>query len=80
MYSDLLSMQKKEQRMRQYSRVICFNAEWTFIEEIRGKYLLRSLNKNLGDVLVHPSKVRMIHKSAEKLTINKIKQGNEDGK
>jgi len=60
--------------MRQFSRVICFNAEWSFIEEIRGKYLLRSLNKNLGDVLVHPSKVRVLKSQS------KIKQGNENEK
>ena len=48
--------------MRQYQRVFYHGAEWTFIEQVEDKYLLRSLNKNINDVLAEIGSVRPLVK------------------
>lgn len=44
--------------MRQYQRVYYHGAEWTYIETIGDKYLLRSINKNIGDTFAPIADVR----------------------
>ena len=48
----------KETKMRQYERVFYHGTEWTFIEQIGDKYLLRSTNKNIDDVLADMGDVK----------------------
>lgn len=44
--------------MKKYERVFCFGAEWIYIETIGDKYLLRSTNKNIDDVLAKMGDVK----------------------
>ena len=44
--------------MRVNDRVIYCGAEWFFIEEVDGRYLLHSINKNINDVLAEPQYVK----------------------
>ena len=44
--------------MKKNERVIFCSAEWVFIEEIDGKCLLRSTNKNIGDILAEGKYVK----------------------
>ena len=46
--------------MKRNERVIFCSAEWVFIEEIDGMYLLRSVNKNLNDVWANPKYVKRL--------------------
>ena len=39
-------------------RVIYRKSEWIFIEKLCDQYLLKSLNKNINDVLADAKKVR----------------------
>ena len=52
--------------MRHYERVIYCGCEWIFIEEIDKKYLLKSLNKNINDILVLPQYVKKFEERTRK--------------
>ena len=51
---------KKDKKMKKYARVIYHKAEWIFIEKLGNKYLLKSLNKNVNDILADAKKVRKL--------------------
>ena len=44
--------------MKHFEKVIYCSSEWFFIEEIDNKYLLKSINKNINDVLAKPQYVK----------------------
>ena len=44
--------------MRHFQKVYFGGCEWIFIQEVGDKYLLRSVNKNINDVLADPKSVR----------------------
>ncbi len=44
--------------MRHFQKVYYLGCEWVFMEEVGDKYLLRSVNKNIDDVLANPQSVK----------------------
>ena len=52
-----MSKRRKGKEVRQYQRVYFCGAEWSYIETVRGEYLLRSLNRNVSDVMASPKYV-----------------------
>lgn len=48
--------------MKSNEKVIYLSCDWVFVEEIDGQYLLRSINKNINDVLAEPQHVKKYEK------------------
>ena len=57
--------------MRHNEKVIYCSTEWFFIKEIDKKYLLRSINKNIDDVLVEPQYVKKFEERIQKSKTDK---------
>lgn len=49
--------------MRHFQKVYYLGCEWIFIAEVNDKYLLRSTNKNIDDVLANPQSVKPLEEN-----------------
>jgi len=57
--------------MRHFQRVLYCGSTWIFVEEIEGKYLLRSTNKNIDDILAEPQYVKKFEERIQKSKTDK---------
>lgn len=53
--------------MKKYQSVFYRGAEWVYIETRNKKYLLRSMNKNINDVIADPKRVKTLMQNKEEL-------------